>query len=108
MASVIEVVSEDMWASAERTQLHAVDLQLRHGAADSRIAAAQTGVPAGAAVALGAAVTRWQTTTAVLSATLAQHGIRFGVCEALADSADRDSGALLDAVGQVMSLGLRV
>jgi hypothetical protein len=74
VADWVRVVPGDLHLSASKVADHADDLQVRHAAANARIEAAQAGVPAAAAVALDAAVAKWQTDTTVLFGNLMQHG----------------------------------
>jgi uncharacterized protein YukE len=67
------VEPEDLHVSAAKVDVHAEELQLHHTAANARIEAAQAGVPAGAAVALGAAVVKWQADTTTLFGSLVKH-----------------------------------
>ena len=96
--SVVRVESEDMYLSAARTDLHAEDLHLRHGAADGRIEAARFGVPIGAAAALSAAVFKSQADTTALFGNLVDHGEKFRPCTRTLDGADERNAGLLDAV----------
>lgn len=66
----LRVSPEDLQVSAATVDVHAGTVRTRHAAADGQIEGAQRGMPAGAAVALGAAVTKWQTDTAALASRL--------------------------------------
>ena len=74
MHQPIRVVPEDLHASATKVDGHTEELEVRHAAANARIEAAQAGVPATAAAALSAAVTKWQTDSSQLVGNLLAHG----------------------------------
>jgi hypothetical protein len=74
MSEVIRGVPEDLRVSAAEVEGHADELHARHVAAHGRIEAAQAGVPTGAAVALSAAVAKWQIDTSALFGNLMLHG----------------------------------
>jgi uncharacterized protein YukE len=99
----IHVVPEDLHVSAAKVDLHADELQLRHTSANGEIEGAQLGLPAAAAVALSAAVAKWQADTSVLFARIARHG------EALRDAAagymgtDEGNAEDIETVGDLVS-----
>ncbi|BBZ06947.1 hypothetical protein MDOR_11160 [Mycolicibacterium doricum] len=66
MPNAVRVVPEDLHVSASTVDAHGDELWLRHGSADSRVEAAQVGVPAQAATALAGALTKWQADTTAL------------------------------------------
>jgi uncharacterized protein YukE len=76
----LRVSPEDLQVSAATVGVHADTVRARHAAADGQIEGAQRGMPAGAAVALGAAVTKWQTDSAALVGRLLDDsaGLRAG------------------------------
>ncbi|KAA0115983.1 hypothetical protein [Mycolicibacterium sp. P9-22] len=78
--SELRVVPEDLQVSAATVGVHADTVRARHVAADGQIEGAQRGMPAGAAVALDAAVTKWQTDSAALVSRLLDDsaGLRAG------------------------------
>ena len=99
MGQPLRVVTEDLRVSAATVDVHADDLRARHAAADGKIGSSQRGLPAGSAVALGAAVTKWQADTSALYEQLVghSHGLRSG---AAAYQVADDSGATaVDAAG---------
>jgi hypothetical protein len=55
-------------------------MRARHGAADGRIESSQHGLPAGGAVAVGAALAKWQADTSALYGQLVERsqGLRSG------------------------------
>ncbi|MGB5113097.1 MAG: hypothetical protein WBO08_16375 [Mycobacterium sp.] len=57
MPEQVMVIPEDLQVSAGTVDAHADNVRAQHFAADSRLEAAQPGVPMGSAAALGAAVT---------------------------------------------------
>lgn len=79
--SMVRVDPADLATSAVMVQGHAEDVQVGHGAANTRMAAAQPGLVGLSAAAIGAKVAQWQAVTEALYARLVSHG------EALAGSA---------------------
>jgi hypothetical protein len=63
VSELIRVLPECLHVSAAKLEVNADELQLRHTAANGRIEAAQTGVPAGSVAALSAAVAKCQVDT---------------------------------------------
>ena len=109
MPERLQVVTDDLAISAATVDTHADGMRARHAAADDKIAAASRGVPAGSAVALGAAVTKWQADTSTLYGQLVEHGhsLRSGAHAYL--RIDESAAAGLDAAGRqapVPDLGL--
>jgi Excreted virulence factor EspC, type VII ESX diderm len=70
----VRVVPEHLHVSAGKVELHADELHARHIAAIGRIEAAQPGVPTTSALALSAAVTKWQADTTALHGSLVGYG----------------------------------
>ena len=66
LPKAVRVVPEDLHVSASTVDAHGDELWFRHGSADSRVEAAQAGVPAQAATALTGALTKWQADTTAL------------------------------------------
>ena len=98
----LRVSPEDLQVSAATVGVHADTVRTRHAAADGQIEGAQRGLPAGAAVALGAAVTKWQTDSAALVGRLLDDssGLRAGAAAYV--STDVDSAtAVISASHQI-------
>lgn len=76
----LRVSPEDLQVSAATVGVHADAVRTRHAIADGQIEGAQRGMPAGAAVALGAAVAKWQTDSTALVGRLLDDsaGLRAG------------------------------
>ena len=74
MPGWVRVVPEDLHVSAGKVELHADELHARHIVAIGRIEAAQPGVPTSSALALSAAITKWQADTTALLGSLAGYG----------------------------------
>ena len=109
MPEVIRGVPEDLRVSAADVEGHADELQARHVAAHGRIEAAQAGVPATAAVALSAAVAKWQIDTAALFGNLMHHGGALRGAEAgYVETEDSNSEAIneVGAEGSAVNVGL--
>jgi hypothetical protein len=90
--SELKVVPEDLQVSAATVGVHADTVRARHAAADGQIEGAQRGMPAGAAVALDAAVTKWQTDSAALISRLLDDSAAL-IGRLLDDSAGLRAGA---------------
>src|SRR5689334_11514954 len=73
VAGVVRVVGDDLKLSASKVDMHADSLRLSHGAADAQIEAAQSGLPAGAAAALGGAMAKWQQESTVHFTRMVDH-----------------------------------
>lgn len=107
MPQPLHVVTGDLTASAATVDTHADQMRTRHAAADQKIEASNSGIPAGSAVALGAAVTKWQADTTALYSQLVGHGhsLRSGA-HAYAQ-VDEHAGDEIDAAASRMpDLGL--
>lgn len=74
MPRSVRVAPEDLHMSAATVDAHANEVWLKHGAANGRIEAAQVGVPTGSAVALSAAVAKWQGDTTALFGRMVEYG----------------------------------
>jgi uncharacterized protein YukE len=76
----VKVTPEDLHLSAGTVDTHADNVRAQHFAADSRMEAAQAGMPLGSAAALGAAVTKWQADTTTIFGRMVDHarGLRTG------------------------------
>ena len=79
--SWLRVDPADLAVSAVMVHGHAEDVQIGHGAANTRMVAAQPGLVGFSAAAIEAKVAQWQVVTEALYARLVSHG------EALAGSA---------------------
>jgi hypothetical protein len=93
----IRVAPEDLHVLAAKVDGHADELHLRHGAANGRIESAQVGVPSGSAVALGAAVAKWEAETTVLFGNLVEHGDALRGAVAGYVGTDEDNAADIEA-----------
>jgi hypothetical protein len=100
VSGVVRVVADDLKLSASQVDMHADSLRLSHGTADTQIEAAQSGLPAGAAAALGGAVTKWQQESTVHFTRKVEHstGLRSG--GAANDETDAQSADDLSAAGE--------
>jgi len=100
VSGVVRVVADDLKLSASQVDMHADSLRLSHGTADTQIEAAQSGLPAGAAAALGGAVTKWQQESTVHFTRMVDHstGLRSGA--ATYDEVDSQSADNLSAAGE--------
>lgn len=80
MPQQVSVTPEDLHVSAATVDAQADIVQARQLAADSRVETAQRGLPAGAATALGTAITKWHTDTSTLFGRMIDHasGLRTG------------------------------
>jgi hypothetical protein len=98
VSGLVRVVAEDLKLSASQVDGHADGLRLAHGAADGQIEGAHSGLPAGSAAALGGALAKWKSETAVHYTRMADHstGLRSGAA-AYGDT-DAQSAADLAAV----------
>lgn len=107
MPKSVRVVPEDLHMSAATVDVHADNVHARHAAANGRIESAQTGLPTASAVALGAAVTKWQADTTAVFGQMVGHseGMRLGAAAYL--GIDQQSEAEITAAGdQMLDLGL--
>jgi len=100
VSGVVRVVADDLKLSASQVDMHADSLRLSHGTADTQIEAAQSGLPAGAAAALGGAVTKWQQESTVHFTRMVDHstGLRSGA--ATYDEVDSQRADNLSAAGE--------
>jgi uncharacterized protein YukE len=99
MAEPLRVVSELFHVSAATVGAHADSMRTRHAASDGRIESSQPGLPAGAAVAVGAAASKWQTDTSVLYEQLVDHGHGLRGGAAAYQSTDEQNAAEVEAAG---------
>jgi uncharacterized protein YukE len=103
----IRVDPDELHVSAAKVDVYADELHLSHTAANGRIEAAQVGVPTGSAVALSAAVSKWQMDTTVLFGNLVEHSEALRGAAAGYVGTDEDKAADIGAVGdQVSTLDL--
>lgn len=107
MPKAVRVAPEDLMTSASTVDAHADTMRSAHATAQANIEAAHIGVPGGAAVALTAAVTKWQADSTAMFAQLVGHA------EALRDGArvyvqvDEHGAAAIDSAGNdIVDLGL--
>jgi len=100
VSGVVRVVADDLKLSASQVDVHADSLRLSHGTADTQIEAAQSGLPSGAAAALGGALTKWQQESTVHYTRMVEHstGLRSGA--AAYDEVDTQSADDLRAAGE--------
>lgn len=96
--SELRVVPEDLQVSAATVGVHADTVRARHVAADGRIEGAQRGMPAGAAAALGTAVTKWQTDSAALIGRLLDDSAGLHAGAAAYVTGDDDGAAAVASV----------
>jgi uncharacterized protein YukE len=99
----IRVAPEDLHLSAARMDAHADQVQVKHVEADSRIEAAQRGLPTGSAAALSAAVAKWQLNSTALFGRMVDHstGLRAGA--AGYQQTDQDSASEIDEAANAIS-----
>ena len=102
MPQPLQVVTDDLAVSAAAVDTHADRMRARHAAADEQIDSACSGVPAGGAAALVAALSKWQADTSALYGELVGHGhgLRSGA-QAYA-SVDIRAATEIDSIGQRM------
>jgi uncharacterized protein YukE len=105
----VSVTTDDLRVSAATVDAHADDVQAKHLSADSRVEAAQRGVPTGSAAALGSAVTKWQADTSKLFGRMIDHadGLRAGA--AAYQMTDSNSASEIENAGRAtpeLDLGL--
>lgn len=83
MPEHVRVTPEDLQVSAGTVDTHADNVRAQHFAADSRMEAAQPGMPMGSAAALVAAVTKWQADTTTMFGRMVDHahGLRTGAVQ---------------------------
>jgi len=107
MSAEVRVDPVDLHISAKTVDVHADDMRARHVAADGRIEAAMTGIPAGAAAALTGVVEKWQEDTSAIYGRLIDHahGLRSGAAAYLqADEAG--ATGITEADATVLDLGI--
>jgi hypothetical protein len=98
--SWVRVDPADLATSSVIVQGHAEDLQIGHGAANTRTAAAQPGLMGLSAAVIEAKVAQWQAVTEVLCARLVGHGkARAGSATGFAVTEDHNMQAVA-SVGQ--------
>lgn len=95
-AKPLQVNPVDLHMSADHMDMHHMDLQAAHAAADGDIESAQTGWTGASAAALQAKLTEWQTTTETLCASVGDHGDSFRVAGHNYDGVDVDGGENID------------
>ena len=105
MPDWLRVVPEDLHISAATVEAHADQMHVRHATANGRIEAAQPGLPAAAAAALTAAVTKWQAETSALFGRMIDHGVGFRAGAYSYQQSDADSADEISAAGDI-DLGL--
>ena len=106
MPQPIHVNLSDLHASATKVDMHADGLQASHAAAHGRIEAAQPGVPAAAAVALSAAVSKWQVDTTVLHTKMTGHSADFRGAATGYQTTDQRNAGNIKAVGDSADIDL--
>lgn len=96
----VRVTPEDLQVSAGTVDTHADNVRAQHFAADSRMEAAQPGLPMGSAAALGAAVTKWQADTTTMFGRMIDHahGLRTGAVKYI--EADQSAGTDINQADQ--------
>lgn len=103
MPRSVRVTLEDLHVSASTVDAHADEVWLKHGSADGRIEAAQVGVPAGSAVALTAAVTKWQGDTTALFSRMVNYGGALREGAATYEQVDEKGAADIKAASEQVS-----
>lgn len=107
MPEPVRVVCEDLQMSAATVDARADDLWTRHATADGRIELAQRGVPAGSALALMSAVSKWQGESSALFGRLVDHGHGLRAGAAAYERADHDGATAIAAAERSgLDLGL--
>ena len=103
MPERMRVVPEDLHLSAANVDVHADEVHAKHFAADGRIEAAQVGLPAGSAAALGSAVAKWQADTTTLFTRMVEHssGLRTGAADY--QQTDHDGAGEIDSAATAIS-----
>jgi uncharacterized protein YukE len=99
----VRVTPEDLHVSAATVDTHADNVQAQHFAADSRMDAAQRGMPAGSAAALATAITKWQADTSAMFGKMIDHahGLRTGA--AAYQRVDTDGATDIENAGRPTS-----
>ncbi|GFG50792.1 type VII secretion target [Mycolicibacterium agri] len=109
MPKAVRVDPADLMMSAATVDAHADGMWAKHGAADGRIEGAQKGVPTGSALALSAAVTKWQTDSTALFGRLVEHSQALRAGALAYEQTDQQSAEAIDAVADqttAVDLGL--
>ena len=103
MPDDVRVVPEDLHISAATVDVHADNVHARHLEADSRMEAAQAGLPMGSAAALTDAVGKWQADTSAMFGRMVDHshGLRTGAAAYV--RADDDGATDINRAGQAVS-----
>ncbi|WP_029116239.1 hypothetical protein [Mycobacterium sp. URHB0044] len=105
--SELNVNPEDLHVSASTVDMHADDMWTNHGLADGRLEEAQGGLPAGAVVALGAAVSKWQADSVHLFRGLVGHSDRLRTAAGEYTCTDEHGSTEIAKAGeQIIDLGL--
>jgi hypothetical protein len=102
MPQPLQVVTDDLAVSAATVDTHADRMRATHAAADEQIEGACSGVPAGGAVALGAALSKWQADTSALYGQLVGHGHGLRSGAQAYTSVDGSAATEIDTAGQRM------
>jgi hypothetical protein len=109
MAEPLRVVSEHLHVSAATVDAHADSMRARHVVSDGRIESSQPGLPASAALAMSAAVSKWQAEGSALYGQLVDHGHGLRSGAAAYHLTDQQSAAEVEAAGRKaaeLNLGL--
>ena len=93
MPAQVRVVPLDLQVSAGTVDAHADVMKARHAAADGLVEISQRGMPTSSAVALGAAMAKWQADSARLFGRLVDHSTALRTGAAAYVRTDQDSGA---------------
>lgn len=103
MPDEVRVTPEDLHMSAATVDVHADNVHARHFEADSRMEAAQPGLPMGSAAALTDAVGKWQADTSAIFGRMVDHsdGLRTGAAAYM--RADDDGAAAIHRAEQPVS-----
>jgi WXG100 family type VII secretion target len=96
MADHLKVDPVDLHISSDHMDMHHVELQAAHAAADGAIEGAQTGWVGASAAALQSKMAQWQATTTRLCGDIASHGAAYRTAAELYTQNDTDSGGALD------------
>lgn len=104
MPQPLRVVTDDLSVSAATVDTHADQMRARHATADAKMESASAGVPAGSAVALGAALTKWQADTSTLYGQLVGHGHGLRSGAQAYSTVDSGGAAEIDAAGHRVPL----
>ncbi|MCG5431057.1 hypothetical protein LV457_01940 [Mycobacterium sp. MYCO198283] len=75
MAQVVRVVPADLDRSATKVTDHAEGFDARHSLTQTRIGESQAGMPAAAAAAIGATLSKWQDDSAAIRLQLDGHSV---------------------------------